>query len=60
MKVAGFLLLLAGWVLVLAAIALLGAAGPRGAFLLAGMGVELLGLVLVARSHLTLKKEDER
>jgi hypothetical protein len=60
MKVAGFLLLLAGWVLVLAAIALLGAAGPRGAFLLAGIGVELLGLVLVARSHLTLKKEDEK
>jgi hypothetical protein len=59
MKVAGFLLLLAGWVLVLAAIALLGAAGPRGAFLLAGIGVELLGLVLAARSHLTPKKEDE-
>jgi hypothetical protein len=59
MKVAGFLLLLAGWVLVLAATALLGAAGPRGAFLAAGMGVELLGFVLVARSHLTLKKENE-
>ena len=60
MKIAGFLLLLAGWLLVLAAIALLGAAGPRGAFLLAGIGVELLGLVLAARSHLTLKKEDEK
>jgi hypothetical protein len=60
MKLAGFLLLLAGWVLVLAAVALLGAAGPRGAFLVAGVGVELLGLVLVARSHLTLKKEDEK
>jgi hypothetical protein len=60
MKLAGFLLLPAGWVLVLAAIALLGAAGPRGAFLLAGIGVELLGLVLVARSHLTLRKEDEK
>ena len=59
MKVAGFLLLLAGWVLVLAAIALLSAPGPRGAFLLAGLGVEILGLVLAARSHLT-PKEDER
>jgi len=58
MKVAGFLLLLAGWALVLAAIALLGAAGPRAAFLLAGVAVEVLGLVLVARSHLT-PKEDE-
>jgi hypothetical protein len=58
MKVAGFLLLLAGWILVLATIALLSAAGPRGAFLLAGLGVEILGLVLVARAHLT-PKEDE-
>jgi hypothetical protein len=58
MKAAGFLLLPAGWVLVLAAIALLPSAGPRGAFLLAGAGVEVLGLVLAARSHLT-PKEDE-
>jgi hypothetical protein len=58
MKVAGFLLLVAGWILVLAAIALLGAAGPRSAFLLAGVGVEVLGLVLVARAHLA-PKEDE-
>jgi len=58
MKAAGFLLLPAGWVLVLAAIALLPTAGPRGAFLLAGVGVEVLGLVLAARSHLT-PKEDE-
>jgi hypothetical protein len=58
MKIAGFLLLLAGWILVLAAVALLAAAGPRAAFLLAGVGVEVLGFVLVARSHLT-PKEDE-
>jgi hypothetical protein len=58
MKVAGFLLLPAGWALVLTAIAMLSAAGPRGAFLLAGVGVEVLGLVLVARAHLT-PKEDE-
>jgi hypothetical protein len=58
MKVAGFLLLLTGWMLVVAAVALLPAAGPRSAFLLAGLGVELLGLVLVVRSHLSLKKDD--
>ena len=51
-------MLLSGWVLTLAAIVLLAAAGPRAAFLLAGVGVEVLGLVLVARSHLT-PKEDE-
>ncbi len=59
MKVAGFLLLLSGWALVLAAVALLSAAGPRGVFLLAGIGVEVLGLVLVARSHLTPKEDGE-
>jgi hypothetical protein len=58
MKVAGFLLLVSGWALVVMAIALLAATGPRAAFLLAGLGVEALGLVLVARSHLT-PKEDE-
>jgi hypothetical protein len=57
MKVAGFLLLVAGWILVLTALALLAAAGPRNAFLLAGAGVELLGLVLFARSHLAPKAE---
>jgi hypothetical protein len=57
MKVAGFLLLLAGWVLVLAAIALLAAAAPRAGFLFAGVAVEVLGLVLTARSHLTPKDE---
>jgi hypothetical protein len=57
MKVAGFLLLVAGWILVLAALALLKAAGPRTAFLLAGVGVEILGLVLFARAHLVPKAE---
>jgi hypothetical protein len=57
MKIAGFLLLLAGWVLVLAAIAMLAAAGPRGAFLMAGVGVEVLGFALAARAHLTPKED---
>jgi hypothetical protein len=57
MKVAGFLLLLAGWALVLTAIVLLPAGGPRSVFLLAGLGVEVLGLVLAARSHLTPKED---
>ena len=41
----GFLLLLAGWFLVLAAIVLLFAASRAG-FVLAGMGVEALGWYL--------------
>ena len=58
MKLAGFLLLLAGWALVLAAIALLPAAGTRSVFLLAGVGVQVLGLVLAARSHLAPKGDE--
>ena len=46
MKIAGFLLLLAGWLLMLSALALLAAGGPRGTFLFAGLAVVILGLVL--------------
>lgn len=51
MKAAGFLLLLAGWIICIAAIALLKTAAPEVAFMLAGLGVEILGLVFVVRSH---------
>jgi hypothetical protein len=51
MKFLGFLLLLAGWGLVLTAVVLLAASAPRVAFVLAGVGVEILGLVLVIRAH---------
>lgn len=53
MKTAGFLLLAAGWFLVLSTLALLGANPARGAFIAAGLGVEILGLALAVRSHLT-------
>ncbi len=51
MKLVGFFLLMAGWIIVLAAIALLQAT-PQTVFALAGFGVELLGLTLAVRSHL--------
>lgn len=51
MKLAGFFLLLAGWAIVLAALALLPPALPRVAFVAAGAAVEVLGFALVARSH---------
>jgi hypothetical protein len=57
LRLAGFLLLLAGWGLVLAALALLASEGPRAVFVLAGMGVQTLGLALVARSHLSPKRD---
>lgn len=57
LKPAGFLLLLTGWVLVLSALAMLKKEAPRDAFVAAGMGVELLGLFLVVRSHVAPKPE---
>jgi len=52
MKIAGFFLLLAGGVLVLTAVALLALSLPRTGFVLAGVSIEAIGIVLVARSHL--------
>ena len=51
MKMAGFLLLLSGWLLVLAAVALLRASGPQAVFVVAGIAVEILALVLLFRAH---------
>ena len=53
MRVAGLLLLVAGWAIVLAAFVMLGAAAPRAAFVAAGVAIEILGLGLVARSHVS-------
>jgi VIT1/CCC1 family predicted Fe2+/Mn2+ transporter len=52
MRLAGFSLLLAGWLLVLAALVLLRSLRAQTAFVLAGLAVEALGLVLAVRSHL--------
>ncbi|HKV04029.1 MAG TPA: hypothetical protein VJO53_02855 [Candidatus Acidoferrales bacterium] len=57
MKILGFLLLLSGWGIVLTAVALLVADAPRAAFVLAGIGVEIVGLVLVIRSHPARRRE---
>lgn len=58
MKLGGFLLLLSGWGIVVAALALLHGGAVSG-FILAGLGVEVLGLVLVLRAHLLQTKESE-
>jgi hypothetical protein len=56
MKLLGFFLLLAGWGIVLAAVALLPATPVAlTSFVLAGIGVELLGLLLALRSHAVLQ-----
>jgi len=51
MKAVGFVMLLAGWLLVLAAIVLFTSPALRTAFILAGIAVEALGMILAFRSH---------
>jgi len=55
MELAGFLLLVSGWAIVLAAAALLKALPLETAFILAGVATELVGLVLVIRAHLVVR-----
>ena len=55
MRMLGFFLLFAGWLLVIAAVVLLNRAAPRAVFVLAGMAVEVVGFGLVSRSHLLLR-----
>jgi hypothetical protein len=52
MKSLGFLMLLAGWLIALSAVVLLGVTTPRAAFVLAGIAVEILGFVLIVRAHI--------
>lgn len=52
MKLTGLLLLLSGWIIVLAAVALLPGAGAQVAFVLVALAVEALGLGFVFRAHL--------
>ncbi len=52
MKTMGLLLLFSGWLLVLAALALLNDGIAKNAFVTAGVLVELLGLALTGRAHL--------
>jgi len=51
MKMAGFLLLVAGWLLVLLAVVLLRTMPSRAAFVLAGLAVQILALALLFRTH---------
>jgi hypothetical protein len=56
MKLAGFFWLITGWLIVLAAIALLRAAAQTG-FVLAGIGVQAVGLTQIIRLHRIPVKE---
>ena len=57
MKLAGFLLLLSGWVICLTALALLPSMSTRLGFLLAGIAIEGAGLAIAARAHIPVKED---
>jgi hypothetical protein len=52
MKIVALFLLLAGWIIALAAVALIESTAQRAAFAVAGAGVEALGLGLLVRAHM--------
>ena len=56
MKLLGFLLLISGWGVVIAALSMLHGT-PVSIFILAGVAVEILGFVLVARAHLPVSED---
>ncbi len=51
MKLIGCLLLISGWLLVLAALVMLQAFAQRAAFVAAGLGTEILGLALLSNAY---------
>ncbi len=59
MKLAGCLLLLSGWMIVLVALVLLPGFAARAAFIASGIAVEILGLALIARGQVNEERQAE-
>jgi hypothetical protein len=55
----GYLLIVSGWLLVIASLFLLPGLGQRSTFVIAGLLVEFLGLVLIALRYRSLQKDTE-
>ena len=56
MKITGLLMMPAGWIIVLAALVLLRPLLALDLFVAAGVGVEIVGLVLLTRSNSVAKR----
>ncbi len=56
MSFIGYLLMVSGWLLTLAALVLLAGLGQRFAFVVAGLFVELLGFALIAQHYKTQQR----
>jgi len=59
LKLIGCLLLVSGWLIVLAALVMLTAFKERLFFAGAGCGIEILGLVLLTQGYKSLQRERE-
>jgi hypothetical protein len=59
MKISGLLMMPAGLFIILAAVVLLRLSLAQNLFVAAGIGVEILGLVIFTRSHLMTKRGNE-
>ena len=59
MKLIGCLLLVSGWLIVLAALIMLPAFLQRAAFIAAGFGTEILGLILLANAYTALERRQK-
>jgi hypothetical protein len=57
MKYAGLLVMPAGFFLAIAALVLFPAPASRGAFVVCGLAVEILGLVVAVRGHMEPRGE---
>jgi len=60
LRLVGCLLLPSGFFLVLAALVLFPAQGPRFGFVVAGLGVEVLGVGLLTRAYTLMQKKEQR
>jgi hypothetical protein len=59
LKLIGCLLLISGWLIVLAALVMLQTLVQRAVFIAAGFGTEILGLVLLANAYTALQRRQK-
>ena len=59
MRAIGCLLMVSGWLIVMAALVLLTRLAERYGFIVAGLAVEVLGLVLLAQRYRAMQLEEK-
>jgi hypothetical protein len=59
LKLIGSLLLVSGWLIVLAALIMLVTVAQRAIFIAAGIGVEILGLILLTRGYTSMQRRPQ-